>query len=55
MKIYRVIANKIPTNCIECPLMQKKLCGKDNVVHPTSGSAFIERIPDNRCVIKEGR
>jgi hypothetical protein len=53
MKIYKVVADKRPKNCIECPMMGKYQCGEEHKVQATSGSAFYEKIPDMRCLIKE--
>lgn len=53
MKIYKVVADKKPKNCIECPLLGKRECGNDHKVQATSGSAFHEIIPDHRCVVRE--
>ena len=53
MKIYNVVADKKPKNCIECPLLGKHECGEDHKKQATSGSAFHVIIPDHRCVIRE--
>jgi hypothetical protein len=52
MKIYKVIADKKPSNCITCPLVRLKTCGKERKVQAASGAAYIEVIPDYRCRIR---
>ena len=52
MKIYNVIVDKRPTNCIACPLIRLRLCGKDKTVKPDSSGAYVERIPDKRCLLR---
>ena len=52
MKIYKIIVDKKPTNCIVCPLIRLRLCGKDNTVKLSSSGAYIERIPDSRCLLR---
>lgn len=52
MIIQKVVADRKPTNCIECPLLGKRPCGKQHKVQASSGSAYTEYIPDERCVIK---
>lgn len=55
MKIYKVIVDKKPTNCIACPLIRLRLCGKDKTVKPDSSGAYVERIPDSRCLLRVGK
>lgn len=55
MKIYKVIVDKKPTNCIACPLIRLRLCGKDRTVKPSSSGAYVERMPDNRCLLRTGK
>ena len=52
MKIYKMITDGKPTHCIACPLARLNICGKDNNVRGTSGSMYIERIPDCRCKLR---
>ena len=52
MKIYKVVADKKPTNCIMCPLMRLNQCGKDVKVQTTSSGAYVERVPDGNCLIR---
>jgi len=54
LKIYKVIANHIPTHCIVCPISTLHICGKEVEDHPTSGSAVKIYIPDGRCKIRVG-
>ena len=54
MKIYKVIVDKKPNHCIVCPLIRLRLCGKDNTVKPSSSGAYVERIPDSRCLLRVG-
>ena len=53
MKIYKAVADKKPNNCIICPLMRLNQCGKDRTVKPDSSGAYMERVPDKRCLIRE--
>lgn len=53
MIIHKVVADKKPKNCVSCPLIGRYPCGKQHKVQVSSGSAYVEHIPDNRCVIKE--
>jgi hypothetical protein len=53
MKIYKVVADKKPKNCIECPLFGKRECGEDRMIQASSSSAFHVILPDHRCVIRE--
>lgn len=55
MKIYKMITDRKPNNCIVCPLMRLNQCGKDIKVQTTSSGAYMERVPDNRCLIKIGQ
>lgn len=55
MKIIKMIVDKKPSHCIVCPLSKLHICGKDHVEHPTSGAAYIERVPDSRCLVRVGR
>lgn len=55
MKIYKVIVDKKPTNCIACPLIRLRLCGKDRTVKPSSSGAYVERVPDARCLLRVGK
>lgn len=55
MKIYRVIADKKPTNCIVCPLIKLRICGAIKKVQPTSGASYYESVPDSRCFIVQGK
>ena len=52
MKIYKVVADKKPTNCIACPLIRLRLCGKEITVKPDSSGAYVEKIPDSRCLLR---
>lgn len=52
MKIYKIIADRKPNHCVECPLSVKHICGTEVIEHPTSGSAIQIRVPDKRCKIK---
>ena len=52
MKIYKVVVDKRLTNCITCPLIRLRLCGKDKTVKPSSSGAYVERIPDSRCLLR---
>ena len=52
MKIYKVVVDRKPNNCTICPLMRLKICGKDRVVKPSSSGAYMERVPDCRCLIR---
>lgn len=52
MKIYKVLVDKKPNNCIACPLISLRLCGKDRAVKPDSSSAYQERVPDRRCLLR---
>lgn len=53
MKIYKVIVDKKPTNCIACPFIRLRLCGKDRTVKPSSSGAYVDKVPDKRCLLKE--
>lgn len=55
MKIYKVVVDKKPNNCITCPLIRLRLCGKDRAVKPDSSGAYVERVPDSRCLIRTGK
>ena len=55
MKIYKVVADKKPSNCIACPLMRLNQCGKDIKVQLSSSGAYMERVPDCRCLIRVGQ
>ena len=55
MKIYKVVVDKKPTNCIMCPLMRLNQCGKDIKVQTTSSGAYMERVPDGNCLIRVGK
>ena len=55
MKIYKVVADRKPNNCIVCPLMRLNQCGKDVKVQTTSSGAYMERVPDSRCLIRVGQ
>ena len=55
MKIYKVVVDKKPTNCIACPLIRLRLCGKDRVAKPSSSGAYVERIPDKNCLLRVGK
>ena len=55
MKIYKVVVDKKPTNCIMCPLMRLNQCGKDIKVQTTSSGAYMERVPDKKCLIRVGK
>lgn len=52
MEIYKVITDRKLTNCIACPISTLHICGKPIIEHPTSGSARVNMVPDNRCRIK---
>lgn len=52
MKIYKVVVDKKPCNCIVCPLIKLRLCGVIVKRQPTSGAIYYETIPDNRCKLK---
>ena len=52
MKIYKVEVDKKPKRCIVCPLIQLKKCGKEIVVKNDSSGAYIDTIPDKRCLLK---
>lgn len=52
MKIYKVVVDKKPNNCIACPLIRLKICGKDIKVQTESSGAHIEKVPDNRCLLR---
>ncbi|MDF2537425.1 MAG: hypothetical protein K0S76_446 [Herbinix sp.] len=54
MKVYKIITDKQPTNCIECPLISRKICGKEVKIQGSSSGAKIEIQPDNRCVVRVG-
>jgi hypothetical protein len=52
MKIYKVVTDKKPTNCIECPLIKLRVCGAVKKQYASSGAVYYESIPDNRCLIR---
>ena len=52
MKIYKVEVNKKPKRCIACPLIQLKKCGKEVVVKPDSSGAYVDKVPDKRCLLR---
>ena len=51
MKIYKVVVDKKPDHCIICPLVRLRLCGKERVAKPDSSGAYVEMVPDNRCLL----
>lgn len=51
MKIYKVEVNKKPKRCIACPLIQLKKCGKEIVVKNDSSGAYVDTVPDKRCLL----
>ena len=53
MRYIKVIVDKKPTYCIACALSTLHICGKENIVQPTSGAAYVEKIPDCRCLLRE--
>lgn len=55
MKIYKVIVDKKPNHCIMCPLIRLRLCGKDIKVQLSSSGAYMERVPDKRCLLRVGK
>jgi hypothetical protein len=52
MEIYKLIADRKPSNCIACPLVRLKICGKERKTQAASGAAYIEVVPDRRCRIR---
>ena len=52
MKIHKVIVDKKPNNCIACPLIRLNLCGKEVVVKPDSSGAYVDKLPDKRCLLR---
>lgn len=52
MKIHKVIVDKKPNNCIVCPLIRLNLCGKEVVVKPDSSGAYVDKVPDKRCLLR---
>ena len=52
MKIYKVVTDKKPTNCIECPLIKLRICGAIKKEQATSGAIYYVSIPDGRCLVK---
>ena len=53
MQIKSLIVDKKPKDCIVCPLVRLRICGKPNKTRGTSGSIAQGMKPDNRCLIKE--
>jgi hypothetical protein len=53
MKVYKIIANKRPSNCLVCPIarQQKGKCGK-TVKESNNGLVTQYKVPDNRCIIE---
>jgi len=53
LQIKALIVDKKPSDCIACPLVRLKLCGKPYKKRGTSGSILQGMKPDDRCPIKE--
>lgn len=57
MKIYKIIADSRPTECLVCPVarQQKGLCGQ--MVKQVGKDGWIHqyKAPDDRCIIKVKR
>lgn len=53
MKIYKVVVDKKPTDCIACPLIKLKLCGKHYTIRGNSGEIFFGLKPDDRCLLRQ--
>lgn len=53
MKIYKVVVDKKPTDCIACPLIKLKLCGKQYTIRGSSGGIFFGFKPDDRCFLRQ--
>ena len=51
MEIKRLIVDKKPNNCIVCPLMHLRSCGKQ-MVDKGNGYVRYGKVKDNRCYIK---
>lgn len=52
MKIYKVVADKKPSNCIECPLIKLRICGAVSKERATSGAIYYICTPDKKCLIR---